>query len=358
MGWSLVFAWMAIAGTPSLSASPPRKMMLVAAPEDSPLFEAVSRVLEAHTDLQPIAIEQLELDPSLLEGCSDDAVCLAELVSSVRGSLPDAVYLLSAAVVDPEDAELSVELELAVIHEKRAGTDVARIRSSTSDREIEGACTEALRDPLERDGHWEPYGAIVISAVNEGMRVELDGARVGDTSAPVTTVEHVPPGSRSVRLTHEDSEYFGVVSVQRGEVSSISPGVAVRTDVLSGSGRSVAFWSSAGAFALGVGLTGIALAEASSEPHFILCLSSAKNQDCSVPTRLGAGFGPYDAPHNNYLGNIGPMLSIGAGLASAGVVGAILSMILDDEQQATFLPAVLGSVVGGMVTAVILTAQQ
>ncbi len=249
---------------------------------------------------------------------------------------------LSAVLVDTDEA-------LAIWHEadhKRSGweQDVeGRINSSAvvarpswadvpdanaAKRHLDKLFRVSFRSVFEREGHWEPYGAIQITSNIDGLSIQLDGRLVGSTRAGRTRLLGVTAGGRTIVLEHPDYDPFKqIVSVEVGGRHKIDATVQSRS---ASAGRLGVALAGVGVFAVGAVFVGVAVAQ-EQDAREVVCVRSS-DLDPAVcgsgnefTTLTGAdgddpnGSGVMTAPLGYSLMGMGASWSLGSWLSPADI---------------------------------------
>lgn len=353
----------------------------------SVLIDLVSDLFERHTDLsiQLVASETTEdcrgrlpcivravrtdYDREALLGPDGRVLPFAVHVARLRdeGRRPvEFLFLLSSIALEDGDRLVPQWVDthraLAIAHEAEQGLpewdrDVeARVRaeavrvlleSGTVRSEAEASAfltdlvTTRLRPLLERRGHWEPFGEVVLSSSPEGAAVTLDGRIVGTTRGGEARILRIRPGRHRLELSRPDAEapWQQDFAIGRGERVVFEP--ALRRRVRLGDARAVLAWTGVGVGLAGVGLGVWALAAAPggrttycSEPCQDRFFALGE-EDPGSAFRAPEGGGVLAAP-------------LGYGLLVTGVAWTAGSLLLGDLEELPWLPLLGGLALGGL----------
>lgn len=337
----------------------------VASTSSSELIRIVSAQLTEHTDLRAAIIE-----PAAVAECRGRVACFASksgsearlllVLSNLTGSGADRLTVLlidtdaarriaDETPRDTEDFDLELEARIndgAVLARPKW---VALANEGETRNYLRRLFESELKAGFERTGNWEPYGSIELIVEHEAMGIELDGAAIGTTRPGRTTILHVTPGKRSLRLTHPSFEpYSGEANVERGSTVQLTPELVAEAG-LAPALRTGMFWTGLGLAATGTALTAIAVARQSSSVKSY-CIEGV-DPGCSAGRSFQrADYDPDRAPTFEDDVNPGGLLLAPAGysLIAAGGSWALLSALFEGDTRAPWIELAAGLAIGGL----------
>lgn len=254
----------------------------------------------------------------------------------------DALQLYHVATHDRSDWEPRVE---AAINEAALTGPRETVADPTAARAyIERTVVELFRPVLDRSGHWEVYGSIVLKPVLEGMEITLDGVPVGTTRSGQTRLLGVNPGDRQLGLQHDGFEPFQtLVRVDRNQESTVEVSLVARASGTNAAARQVLFWGGAALGAAGAALVTYAIVAHDSSVKGA-CFGCGGGSEW-------IGFG-YDPSVANTAGDANPpslpVAPLGYSLVVTGALWSLGTAFFGDEGSFPWLPLLTGVAAGGL----------
>ncbi|MCK6547773.1 carboxypeptidase-like regulatory domain-containing protein [Myxococcota bacterium] len=310
----------------------------------------LSRLATFRDDEDPSRFKPFGEVKSVLKGLTPPAPHYLVVLSSSRQA--DGSDRLSTLLLDTDealgyiheanernerrDAEKEEALEDRIVqYAKRASPAPLVVKK---DEQVEGYIRELFqsefRDELEKAGHWQPYGHVVVEVSEPGLEIELDGAKIGTTKPGRTVLGNVTPGDRTLRisragfLTAEQR-----VTVRTGETATVEIAVAREPQQVARTMRTGMFWGGIATAAAGVAITALAISAASSSDRTVVCIHNGSGCPGSAEfIKLGAGTDPLtDVTADPSEGKVIPLAPLGYSLIGAGATWSLSSVIGDQD---------------------------
>lgn len=335
----------------------------------SELVRLTSDELHAKTDLRGLSPEQAGVDLERFSACPvrERFRCWLELtrpqdarfvfvyrvepvgpsrdrVSLLAIDVPRARALVAEISPSAEGSQDQVEdvIFASAVHAEPRDVDVA------APEQLERAVADAietLRPELERAGHWEPWGTLLVDLPCPSCAV-VAGERsvVMPTSGPIE-LARLRPGRRELRLyAGTEPRWTCDAEVERRHVRTVREGDCTPMD-LTAAREPVPRWA-LGATGAAVGATGLALviygaARAASGPATLCILSDRTVSDGTVSDGTGCaglgtptfGFDPSRTPTTD-ASAVNPrgleVVPLGLGLVAAGATWSMGQVLFED----------------------------
>ncbi|MEO1336742.1 MAG: hypothetical protein AAFV29_13930, partial [Myxococcota bacterium] len=189
----------------------------------SRFVQAMAEILKKHTDLRALSAEQAGLDLQALADCParQQLTCWSQLASNaVRPGQTAMPYVFGLAVRKIQDDLDRVSLTMLdaalsyvyrdvdspeeredVLFRATPRTPPIRIPSRPPEalkRALDRLVTESLAEPLQKAGHWKPFGAIEMSSLCDRCEVMIDGRLVGISHRGRLRIEGLRSGAHTV----------------------------------------------------------------------------------------------------------------------------------------------------------------
>ncbi|MEM7678496.1 MAG: hypothetical protein AAF449_21100, partial [Myxococcota bacterium] len=189
----------------------------------SRFVRATAEILKKHTDLRALSAEQAGLDLRALAECPArrQLTCWSQLVNgeAARGQITFP-YVFGLAVRRIRDGvdRVSITMLDAALADKYAGPSLAaeqedllfsttprtrpvRIPSAPDDAlsdALEQLIVESLAQPLQKAGHWHPFGTVEMSSGCDRCEVAVDGRLVGISTDGRMRIEGLRAGVHTI----------------------------------------------------------------------------------------------------------------------------------------------------------------
>ncbi|MBI2374380.1 MAG: PEGA domain-containing protein [Deltaproteobacteria bacterium] len=360
-----------------------------AARQNAGLVEWLAEAFERETDL---TLERLDL--SQAASCEGDLTCLIlrarpdynrlalelpdgtvepyskhlEHVRKDRVRYPQYLVLLTSLVQKGQPDRLSIRLvdtdvALSIYHQaSRSGEWKSRVDSEIIERavRVNGKRVDAptgdaaikyldeilrgeMQQILERDGHWRPFGAIVLTLEDDAsVALSLDGAAIGTPKRGETRISNVPAGRHSLSLENPSYERFvREVVVERGGEAALTATLVRLPSADHAMARSVVTWTGAGLAALGATVLAISIVNAGNAEVDLLCFNDS---DCREPTFYALD-GSTDEKLNPDRGSI-LGAPLGYSLMGAGAAWSLGTLFVGSGEDFPWIQLAAGVAVG------------
>ncbi len=339
------------------------------------LLAALRAQTHAATGLELVSAASLGVPADALTACPPQRLLTCAVgVMNARGARADVLLVLSVLSLGDGQVQLrAIGLDLtrarAVLddHYQRRD-DESTPESRLYGQAFEGPIVElALRDDAALAQHLAalatalpaalpiaaPLGTIALHSPTAGT-LALDDRPLGAVAAGPTTLAHVRPGTRALRLVGADGAVFErVVDVKSARIARL--GLEIE---LSSEGPPPGDWAGArqvvGWGGLAVAASGAALMVVSTAGSGVRqgCLTRGGDATCSGLGALTFGFDATGAPTTD-ADRINPPglapLPLGAALLAAGATWGLGALLLGDERDHPWW-VVAGGVAGGVLS--------